>query len=65
MKDFIVSVSGNRARQQTKIGLGLEGKPQLKSSLSKEERDDRASSSLSSGGHSSAGENGYVFHKTI
>lgn len=35
MKDFIISVSGNRARQQKKIGLALEGKPQLKSSLSK------------------------------
>lgn len=32
--NFILSVSGNRAGQQGKISLSLEGKPQLKSSFS-------------------------------
>lgn len=65
MKDFIVSVSGNRARQQKKLDLGLEGKPQLKSSLSKiREMTEPVAHFLQVGIHQQE-KNGYVLHKNM
>ena len=65
MKDFIVSVSGNRAGQHKKLDLGIEGKPQLKSSLSKiREMTEPVAHFLQVGIHQQE-KRGYVLHKNM
>lgn len=65
MKDFIVRVSENRAGQQKKLGLGLEGRPQLKSCLSKiREMTESVGHFLQVGIHQQE-INGYVLHMNV